>query len=467
MTGLAVLGASLVLGAAVHKLGASALVLLAAGAVALLLLAHPAWSLGLLVGAVLLFEADPTSAFGFGSRLYEFIPGPKITGLDALLGLASAAVCLDVLRRRRTHPVGLVAAPLALLVCGVVMGAVTGLSAGVGLTEVQDGVRSFLPLLVIPLLTTQVLHTREDLHRALGALAAITAVKVTLGVALYATGASTPSADFSATYLESTTNVLTMLFLLGWTAARLARVPLPVWVQWLAPIAAACLLLSFRRSFWIATVAGGLLVLLLGTGQTGRRLLLPGLVVLGLAGYLVSATAVAQINGPVGERIQQLSPTKIKSNKEDRYRLGERRSVVADLRQDPIAGLGLGIPWRQRYPISEEHAGGGQYVHFGVLWWWMRLGILGPIGYLALLGTTVALALRVWRRSADGVIGAASLGTAAGLVGLAVAELTATFTGAEVRTSVLVGFVVGFIASAARITSSDEVQGALDRRTMP
>lgn len=453
--GLGALGASLAFLAALQRLGPSAIVLLAVGVVALLLLAHPSWALGALVGAVILLEADPTAPIPFGSGLYDFVPGPKITGVDTLLALATAAVVLDVVARRRAHPVGPVRVALLLLCCAVVTGAVAGLSGGASTVEVQEGIRAVVPVLVIPVLTVQVVDTVAKLRVALGLLAAATLVKVTLGLLLYATGASAVGPDaFAATYLESTPNILTMLFLLVWVAATLARVPLATWVRWTVPLAAACLLLSFRRSFWIATVASALLVLLMGTGRTGRRLLAPGLVILVTAGYLVSTTTTAQVNGPVGERVQQLSPTKIRSNKADRYRLGERRSVWADVREQPIAGLGLGVDWRQRYPLSEQHPGGRQYVHFAVLWWWMKLGILGPIGYLAMLSTTVAVALGVWRRSADPLVASAALATATGLVGFTVAELTATFTGAEARTSVLMGVIVGLTASAGRITAS-------------
>ncbi len=455
VTGLAALGASLAFLAALQRLGPAAIVLLAVGVVGLLLLAHPAWALGALVGAVILLEADPTSPIPFGSSLYDFVPGPKITGVDALLALATAAVVLDVVRRRRAQPVGPVGIALLVLCCAVVTGAVAGLSAGASTVEVQEGVRAVFPLLVIPVLTVQVVDTLAKLRTGLGLLSAAALLKVTLGLLLYVTGASATGPDpFPATYLESTPNILTMLFLLAWVAATLARVPLATWVRWTVPLAAACLLLSFRRSFWIATVASALLVLLMGTGRTGRRLLAPGLVILVAAGYLVSTTTTAQVNGPVGERIQQLSPTQIRSNKADRYRLGERRSVWADVREQPVSGLGLGVGWRQRYPLSEQHPGGRQYVHFAVLWWWMKLGILGPVGYLGMLLTTAAVGVGVWRRSTDPLVAAVALSTATGLVGFALAELTATFTGAEVRASVLMGLVVGLMASAARITAS-------------
>src|SRR5271168_4340553 len=111
-----------------------------------------------------------------------------------------------------------------------------------------------------------------------------------------------------------------------------------------SPLLVACLVLSYRRSFWIGAVLGLLLVLMLGTSPVGRRLLVPA----GL-GVVVAIWLLGSINfqnqSPIVKRVASLAPSKLEANAEDRYRLDERADVLAELRAHPIAGLGMTIPW--------------------------------------------------------------------------------------------------------------------------
>ena len=69
---------------------------------------------------------------------------------------------------------------------------------------------------------------------------------------------------------------------------------MPWWAWTTAPLALASLLLSYRRSFWIGTSVGLVLVILLGSGRFGRRIVLPLIVVVGvglaltLSGHVVT-----------------------------------------------------------------------------------------------------------------------------------------------------------------------------------
>ena len=66
-------------------------------------------------------------------------------------------------------------------------------------------------------------------------------------------------------YYEPAANWLIMVAMLAMFAAVLVRARPPVWMLLGAPLLIASLVLSYRRSFWIAAVLGLLLVLLLGT----------------------------------------------------------------------------------------------------------------------------------------------------------------------------------------------------------
>ena len=56
------------------------------------------------------------------------------------------------------------------------------------------------------------------------------------------------------------------------------------------------------------------------------------------------------------------------------------------------AGLGLGVPWTPRYPLTESYAGATGYTHVVVLWWWLKLGLPGLVKLGRAKGPRVAAA---------------------------------------------------------------------------
>jgi O-antigen ligase len=216
------------------------------------------------------------------------------------------------------------------------------------------------------------------------------------------------------------------------------------------PLLVLSLALSFRRSFWIGAALGILLVFLLGSRPLGRRIAVVAVALLGLAAWTVSLQPV-QTETPIVERARSLEPSKVESNAQDRYRLDELRNVTAEIRKEPITGLGLGGQWAATHPLGIEHPNGRGYTHVVAFWWWMKLGILGLIAYLSLMGTMLAMGWQVWRRSADPLQSAAGLAIFCGLLALAVVETVGSFTGIDPRFTALVGGVAGLLAVMRRL----------------
>jgi uncharacterized membrane protein len=107
-----------------------------------------------------------------------------------------------------------------------------------------------------------------------------------------------------------------------------------------------------------------------------------------------------------------------------------------------------------------EHSEGRNYVHFAALWYWLKLGILGLVAYFSLLGGSALLAWRVWRNAREPLVRAFGLASLCGFAGLLVIETTASFTGIDLRFTVLLAAQIGLLASLARPgrpgTSSDQ-----------
>ncbi len=449
---LAGAGALLLALLALQRLGTTAIAAGAAGVIALVLLARPVIAVGTIASLVVLFEQDPGWLAGVASKFYGQLAGFKAYPLEALLAIALAAVLADALHRHRLYGPGPFSIPLVILAFAILAGLVTGQSAGAEGTALLEGVRTPIMLLLAPFASAHAFHRRADLRRVVTWLAGAAMFKAAVGLILLGL-AITPIAvnGERVTYLESTANFVVMAFLLGVLAARIASVPLSKWVLIATPIALACLVLSYRRSYWIATVACVLVIVLVAISPNSRRLLLPSVTVVGLALFVAFSSGTSiELTGPLGQRIEQLSPSKVRANAEDRYRIGERDNVFAAVRASPIAGLGIGVPWPAVHPVSVEHPNGRFYSHVATLWFWMKFGLLGLLAYVGLIATSVVVGIRIFRQHPDRVIAAAGLAGGVSVLGLAVAETTATFIGAEPRMSMIIGLLIGLLAAAYR-----------------
>jgi O-antigen ligase len=178
-----------------------------------------------------------------------------------------------------------------------------------------------------------------------------------------------------------------------------------------------------------------------------RRLAVPTLALLvATVWLLLSAGWKIELQGSLIERAEALTPAKVLANRSDTYRLDERANVLEELRRHPVTGLGIGTPWKARHPLPLENEGGRQYTHIAILWWWLKLGILGPIAYLSLYGFGIAAAFRTAVSHPDRRLAAVGLGAAGALLGVLAAEATATHLGANARFTVLFGAVLGLLA---------------------
>ncbi|MGO9489634.1 MAG: O-antigen ligase family protein [Solirubrobacteraceae bacterium] len=419
----------------------------------LLALLRPVLAVSLAAGLAILCEGEAFGLFTFTAHLYQPFY-KRLTPLDALVVLAAASVALDMLRdgRQLRYPREL-RFPHIILVLGMVCGIAMGKAAGVGLKSLILAENLIAYLLILPITVANLKVDPRRLRLLLGGLFALALLKALLGLAEVASGKGfTVEGSANLTYYEPTANWVVMIALLGIAAALLARLRPPLWMVAGTPLLVASLVLSYRRSFWIATVLGLALVVLLALSPVGRRLLVPTALLLA-AGIWLLGSVNFQSQSPIVKRAVSLAPSNLTTNVEDRYRLDERANVLAELERHPITGLGIQVPWHATTrPLPVEHEDAREYVHFAMLWWWMKLGILGLLSYLLILIATARLAWRVWRRSQLAIARAFGLASLCGVAGLLVAETTATFTGSELRFTVVLGTQIGLLALLAAET---------------
>jgi O-antigen ligase len=434
-----------------HKWGVAGLLVPLGLVVLVILMLRPVVMVTLVVALTILCERATFGLFTFTFSFYGSIV-KDVTILDGLVGLAVLAVAFDLIRHRRALYVpGPLRLSLLILALAMVAGAVTGHAAGATLHLAIFSEDTLAYLLLLPLAVANLDIDRHQIRRLLVGGMAIAIIKAVLGLVEITSGHSVAIEGIGRlTYFEGTANWVIMIALFGVFAAVVTRVRPPLWMLLGSPLLFASLLLSYRRSFWIAAVLGLALIVVIGLTPARRRLLVPvGLAM--IAAIWTLSSVPFQSQSPIVERATSLAPSKLDANLEDRYRLDERANVLGEIYAHPITGLGVTIPWQATVqPLSVEHEGGREYVHFAALWFWLKLGILGLVAYVAILTSTAVLAWQTWRRNNDPLLRIFGLASLCGTASIAVIDTTGSFTGVDPRFSVVFAAQIGLLALAAK-----------------
>jgi hypothetical protein len=435
-----------------HKLGTAGLLVPLGVVLLIILMRHPLAMVSLTTGLVILCEGPTFGLFSFTSHLYDPVYR-QLTSVDCLVTLTVVSIGLDVMRKRR--PVRMpraLAFALILLALAMVAGAVTGHATGLGLRSVLLGENVLAYLLLLPVAVANLDIGPDRVRALLLGATGLAVIKAALGLIEIAghKGAAIEGTS-TLTYYEPTANWLIMVVLLGVVAALVARMHPPRWVLLGGPLLLASLLLSYRRSFWIGAVLALILVIMLSLSPLGRRMLIPVGLLLVISIWLLGSINLQNSQSTVVRRVASLNPSKLEQNVEDRYRLDERANVLGAIREHPVTGLGVLVPWSATFqPLSVEHPEARLYVHFAFLWFWLKLGILGAFAYVSVLAAAALTAWRVWRSRREPLFQVFALASLCGFAGLAVIETTATFTGVDPRFTTLLGVQIGLLALLAR-----------------
>lgn len=446
----ALLATALLALAGIHKLGTPGLLAPLAIAALIVLLTRPLLAVGLVVALTIICEGPSFGILTFTAHFYAHVY-KYLTVLDVMVAVAILSVAIELMRsRRRLWLPGPLRPALVLLPLAMLVGVVVGSAAGTNIRYAFASEDVLFYLLLLPLAVANLELDTRRVTQLLAALGALASVKAVLGLIEIAGHHGSPiEGTARLTYYEPAANWLVLIAILAVLAALLMRARPPVWLVFSSPLLFACLLLSYRRSFWIAAVLGILLVLAISSSPGGRRLL-----VLAGAGVALTIWLIGTVNFqsqlPIVKRAASLSPSKLEANREDRYRLDERANVLGEIREHPLTGLGIDVPWAATVrPLPVEHEEGRQYVHFAALWFWLKLGILGLLSYVAVLAGAMTLAWRAWRNAPAPLLRAFGVASLAGMAGLVAMDTTASFTGVDPRFTVLFATQLGLLARLA------------------
>lgn len=449
-------GLAAVLAGATYKLGVIPALLALAGILAVPLLlnnsraAFTAW-----ITVIVIAENTADWNVSVFQKLYAKTPVIYFSITFLLLLVATGAVLLDAVRpgvRGRLPDVFVPA--LVLVLIAMTFGFATGaLGPGIPKSAVLSAVEDYGSLLLPPIVVVNAVRTSGELRRLLGWLAALTVLKSVAGIAAVLGGFTADEVSLGRlSYLAPATNWMEMVYLLIVVAAPLSGTRLPRWMLWSAPLVLASFVLGQRRSFWLAAVFVLILIVVIASRRTSRRLLLPGVGLCVVIVYLASATGLTgPVQGTIITRATSLTPTRVTTNKEDRYRLAELKNVWPAIKRQPFEGLGIGVPWPERSPLPFEYPFNHVFTHIAVLYWWMTCGLIGLAAYLLLMGTTIVVGLKLWWQSREPYERLTALALGLGAVGMAVVELTTTVVPPDPRGTAVFATAIGILAVIHRL----------------
>jgi len=449
--------AGLFLAEAMSRYGALGAIAPAALAIGLVLLRYPAAAFGLLVAGAILVESEAQAFLPPVPAFYDVV-GAKMTPQDMLLFTGLAGVLLQfVVEGERPRFPDPLTAPLLLLAAAVTCGVIVGHSSHmVSIGELFHRSLTSSYIILIPLLAVNALRSTRALKACLVVGGALAAYKGASGIYASFSGLGSAVESETISFLNPVPNLTMLIFVLGVVAALVRRIKVPGWMLVGAPIAFIALVVSYRRSFWIAGIITLVAVIIIASRHRGRAVLAVGAIVLalGVAGAVAVGSSEGPQESPLVQRARTLSPGKFGSNRGDRYRVDERKNVLQNIREHPVTGIGLGVPWEVHYSLAETHD--RRYAHVAFLWFWLAFGPLGAIAYVFLLLSALWTAVRLWRRHPDPAIQVAAIAAFGGVLALAIVELTATFTSIEPRTSILLGGILGWLVAAWRDLPDEE-----------
>jgi O-Antigen ligase len=153
------------------------------------------------------------------------------------------------------------------------------------------------------------------------------------------------------------------------------------------PVLLFTLIMSFRRTFFLALLVAAIsMFFIVGKGHRKRHLLIFLSLLVGLSVVILATDPI----GFIGRLLGIISPAEEGSAY---IRLMEYPNVIRNIIDNPVFGTAIGTQWHQywRMPVYANFTTVG--THNTYLYWPLRTGILGTVGFFWLLGRAWKVAL--------------------------------------------------------------------------
>jgi O-antigen ligase len=378
--------------------------------------------------------------------------GLQASDLFLLTGLLRVALVLPRLRltRREVTVVSLVIISCAF----AVFEAWQGFHAGQSVANVGAEFRALAGGFAFTLLVMTCLKDHGAHRRMLRALVLVGLALGLWGIAQWTLGVAFNSTDFGVRAGVSLTTggvgqlqgglfvfpVAVTLAVAAFTSGQLTSWRERAVVATVLILNAVSLLLTFERTFWVATAVAILLVAL----RSGRARRVRALLSIAVC-VVIGASVVAAVSPSTLQTAEQrlLSIGQYQTDPSIRSRDVESGFVIAKIRAKPLLGWGLadtiywGQPWTDTPPSAQS------YTHVGYLWLLWREGILGGGVILALLALSCA-----WpgRARAGDLVTAIKMACQVSIIALLIVNLTFPLFSQGSQATYMLGLLIAYCA---------------------
>ncbi len=284
----------------------------------------------------------------------------------------------------------------------VAIGWVRGVTGGGSFQDSLLELRPWLYLLITFVASSQLLRTEKQMRVMLVVLATGIGIKGIQGVVTLLTHPGRPQAILAheesflfGLYLA----ILAGLWLMrGWGRLRLL-------MTLLFPFVLVSDIANQRRTAWAvaaAVLATVFVLCYMRFPERRRMIFMLGIVGCVLAGiYWVGFSNDPGLLGqPARAVLSQLAPS-TRDQQSNQYRTVENVNLGIAIRQSMPLGTGFGHPIPQAVPnvdISNIDSFISYLPHNGILYVWLRLGLLGIVGFWLMIGVGVMTAVNTFRR---------------------------------------------------------------------
>jgi hypothetical protein len=443
------LGAALAIGGLSAVKPTMALGVIAVGLVALLAFRAPVAHLLALVFLTAVVPLTIQSRYGSGGSANA--SGVIPTDVPLLIGLARAAW---VMRHERLDRRGSIALGLTLVFLGAdVLQLLHAMGLGRSISGVGAELRPLLGFGTV-LMALPLLSNARSRRRLLGGLVVLGILLGAWGVAQFLLGIKFESpanlgGGSVATYTTAgrvagmfAFPVAVLVALVALVSGRVRSAGMRAALLGVLLLNLAALVLTFERSFFVATVLGVIAILIRAPGRQRLRLLAWAPVGF-LTVFLALAVLAPSVLSAYETRLSTLG--KYQTDPSVTYRVAESRMVSAKIGQHPLTGSALGAAILIGRPGTNVAVVPRRYAENGYLWLAWKLG-WPAAGVLWLL---MALAI-VWprRRGEQELFAAVRLGAQAALLTLAV--VTASFASfSQIAITPAMGLLIAICAAPA------------------
>jgi O-antigen ligase len=360
---------------------------------------------------------DPlTSPFG---RLFASLAIVDVTPVEALaLWTMLCAIVKGGLEGSLTFPPSFLMRGTGVFLFALLLGVLQGMNRGGDLTIALWEVRALVLAVPVMVATTILVRDHTELRRfgtVLAALLLLMTLETFWRYMIYVrSGAYKGALEFAFAH---ETSVFVGLLMVGsaawalWGPNRKER----LLAAFVGIVAVVVLITMRRRAGLIAGEAGLLAIGLFLLLKDRRRFMLVAPVVLVLSTvYLGAFWDNPNSLGQPARAFRTVFDSGASDSRDqssDAYREAEKRNLWYNIRQEPLEGIGFGVPYAKPYQFPDLSAFWPFWAyipHNTVLWLWMRAGILGFLSFWFLLGMAMSRMVQVCKASDDRLIIAAA-----------------------------------------------------------